>query len=270
MPNYSIPAQLREHLRMRALSLANKPLTLALRGFPLTTAEVQYHCAALTEDQVNTLRRLVDEGVRTIERHVNLRLAFIRDAMPELRRGVVVDIRLPEYIHVGRGTQWSIPTTKFNMSENHYIVPDLANLQTSSRKDLGAWIDRALRQVRLYEITEYCVTQLLLEKYSPTTSHLHVLWPTLTTLVDINVHPHSLAKHKLWQDRFRNPTRSLRQYHPDIDVKNKFSKLIMAADTMITAGMMLPDPVSPPRGVIHASIEHWERLRGDPTFPLAD
>jgi hypothetical protein len=271
MPNYNIPDALRKHITDNALKLANRPLQLALNNFPLTVAQLQYHCAALTEEQVDTLRRLDGEGVRTIEHHTQLRLAFIRDNLPELRRGVVLSLQLPEWIVVGKGTQWGIGTTKFKPDENHYIVPDLARLDGKSRKELVTWIERALRQVRLYEITDYMVTQALLTEHSPTTSHLHALWPTLTTLEDPTLMTYQSYKQQAtrWQDRFRNPTRRITPYKPDEAVRNKFSKLILAADTMISAGMILPDTNYNTR-VVRAGIEHWERLPGDPTFPLPD
>ena len=271
MPNYSIPTMLRDHIKANALKLACRPLNLALSNFPLNVQDLQYNCAALTVEQVNTMRRLESEGVRTIEHHRQLRLAFIRENLPELRRGVVLNIQLPEWIVVGRGTQWGVSTTKFDPDENHYIVPDLAQLDPGLRKNLSTWIDRALRQVRLFEITEYMVGQALDHQYTPTTSHLHAFWPTLTTLVDPSMAYGHNNKNQVqrWQDRFRNPTRSLRAYKPDADVYNKFAKFILAADTVLAAGLVLPDTLHK-RENIHALIEHWERLPGDPTFPLPD
>ena len=274
MPNYSIPSQLRDHIKLNALRRASRPLHLALANFPLNTAEIQYHCTGLTEEQVDTLRRLDSEGVRTIEHHNQLRLAFLRENVPELRRGVVLALQLPEWVVVGKGTQWGISTTKFQPDENHYIVPMLDGLQPSSRKDLVAWINQALRQVRLYEITEYCVEYVMRHEITPTTSHLHAFWPTLTTLVDPDLLNHSHGRGGKnqavrWQDRFRNPTKSLKSYQPDIDLKNKLAKLITAADTMIAAGLVLPDYV-PPRGLVRVQFEHWERIQGDLVFPLPD
>lgn len=271
MPNYNIPNSLRQHILNNAMRLANRPLNLALSDFPLTTAELQYHCSALNAEQVDTLRRLDAEGVRTIEHHTQLRLAFIRENLPEIRRGVVLNLQLPEWIVVGKGTQWGISTTKFDPDENHYIVPNVSTLDPTSRIDLVSWIHRALRQVRLYEITSYMVGKALEEELSPTTSHLHALWPMLTTLVDADQVTRYRHKEQAvrWQDRFRNPTRRITPYKPDEAVVNKFSKLILAADTMLSAGMILPD-THPQRGQVRAMIEHWERLSGDPTFPLPD
>jgi hypothetical protein len=274
MPNYNIPQGLRDHITQNGLRLANRAVNLALGDFPLTTAQIQYHCAALTQDQVNILRRLDGEGVRTIEHHRQLRLAFIRDSLPELRRGVVLMLQLPEWVVVGRGTQWGISTTKFEADESHYIVPSLSELDARSRKDLITWIDRALRQVRLFEITDYCLKYVLEQERTPTTSHLHAFWPTLTTLVEPDQLTHTYGRGgknsaARWQDRFRNPTRSLRAYQPDTDVKNKVAKLLVAADTMLAAGRVLPD-YSPPGNTIRVQIEHWERLAGDPVFPLPE
>ena len=278
MPNYKISLAVREHISKNAMHLAMRPLMNALTNFPLTTAEVQYHCVALNDEQVGTLQRLKTEGVETIERHRQIRLALVRDTIPELRRGVVLAVHLPEPIFVGRATQYGIPATKFRPDENHYIVPDLANLDATSRRALVVWVERALRQVRLFEITDYCVKKVL-EDHAPTASHLHAIWPTLTTLVNLaNAGPHVSHRRRFgrttpdvstsWQEKFRNPTRSLKQYQPDSDVRNKFAKLITASDTMIVAGQFLRD-MPYRRDVINVNIEHWERLEGDLTFPLA-
>ena len=272
MPNYNIPTRLRDMLKRNALKLAARPLALAMKDFPLTTTQLQYHCSALTGEQVDTLRRLDGDGVRTIEHHRRLRLAFIRDNLPELRRGVVVMIQLPEWIVVGKRTQWGITTTSFKPDESHYIVPSLAWADAKDRRALVTWINQALRQVRLYEITDYMVGTALDEKHTPTTSHLHAFWPVLTKLVESeHVHGRQYEQEAIWRGRFRNPTRSLKAYQPDTDVKNKYAPLIRAADTMIAAGMVLPETVT---GLDHsqvvATIEHWERIPGDPTFPLPD
>ncbi len=271
MPNYSIPESLRQHIRNQAVKLATRPLELALRNFPLDMAAIQDHCTALTQEQIATMRELSEQGVRTIEQHTQLRLAFIRNVnMPELRRSVVVELRLPASVFVGRGTQWGIATTKFKDDEKHYIVPELVDLNPELRSELVSWIDKALRQTRLYEITDYCVNAIMDEKLSPTTSHLHAVWPTLTTLVDPSeVFVRSRERVEVWRERFRNPTKSLRAYQPHIHVKQKFAKLITAADTMLSAGRIFGE-VQDRRRVIHATIEHWERIAGDPTFPLPD
>jgi hypothetical protein len=271
MPNYSIPTMLREHIKTQALKLANRSHALAMSNFPLNVQDLQYNCAALTADQVNTLRQLDSDGVRTIEHHKQLRLAFIRENLPELRRGVVLHLQLPEWIVVGRGTQWGIGTTKFQIDENHYIVPDMNQLAPSLRAALVTWINQALRQHRLFEITSYMLDQALDHKYTPTTSHLHAFWPALTTLVDPTTAFGRNNKDQVarWQERFRNPTRSLRAYRPNADVYNKFAKFILAADTVLAAGMVLPD-VHKQKTDIAVSIEHWERIAGDPTFPLPD
>ena len=268
MPNYVISRKISEHIKERAVSFANRALHLALQDFPLTTAQIQYGGVMLTEEQVDTLRRLDSEGVRTIEHHRQVRLALLHEKdFPELRRSVVLMLQLPEWIVVGRGTQWGISTTKFDASENHYLVPAFGNLDGHERKQLITWVNSALRQTRLYEIVRNCVAEVL-EKYAPTSAHLHALWPTLTTLVDPGITNCSRDRKVLgdWAQRFRNPTRTLKRYQPEPRVLTTYTGLIQAADVAILAGMMLPPPTTNPTQII-ATIEHWERLSGDPTFP---
>jgi hypothetical protein len=268
VPNYAIPSFIREHLKTRALNLSATPLSYALADFPLTTAQVQY--LVTPADQVSRMRQLISEGIQTIERHAQIRVAFLRDRLPGLKRSIVLSMQLPERIVVGKSTQWHVPLTKFDVSEGHYLVPDNTTLDKDDRESLVRWLERALRQQRLYEITEACVKDLLMNaQMSPTSSHLRALWPTLCKLVEVPTGGYrtDIDRTKLWQERFRNPTRSLRSYQPSPEVKDRYAKLLVAADMAISAGLVM-DAYQQPAGVIHCDIEHWERLPGDIRFPL--
>jgi hypothetical protein len=263
MPNWPISDTVRSYIASQALILAKRPLDYALADFPLTTAQVQ--SIVLPAEQISTMRRLESQGVRTIEHHRQVRLAFLREKFPELKRGAVVSLQLPEWIYVGRGTNWGIDTTKFKMDESHYIVPDMDELDPRDRRELVVWITRAVRQKRLWQIVDKVVPDVL-RNHAATAAHLHAFWPMLTTLVTNvnNGYPKTL---KAWEERFKNPTRSLRAYQPDPQTYEKYRKVIQAADAVITAGKILDSYVTD-RKLIQADIEHWESRDGDLVFPL--
>jgi hypothetical protein len=269
MPNYHIPGNLRLTLQKRVANLAQRTLDYALADFPMTTAQVQY--AILPAAQVDDLRRLDAEGIRTIEHHRQVRLAFLREQTLGLRRGVVIALELPEWIVVGRGTQWSISTTRFQMDENHYLMPELwiDSIDDAQRKSITLWLERVVRQTRMVEITNWCASGILNDHgISKTASHLHAVWPMLTTIVDDNmireeIYTSQHGYYRDWQKRFRNPTRSLKAYRPDASVVEKYGRLIeKVADTVINAGQIL-EPYRHPNSTILAKVEHWERLPAD-------
>jgi hypothetical protein len=257
MPNYRIPEDIRQHIISRASNLALQPEFYALDGFPLSMAQVQDHCAGLTPEQAADIQRLHQQGVRTIERYRDLRLAFLREQLPGLRRSVVCHLRVPSFIFVGRATHYSVSTTTYDPDASHYIVPRVAELTAETRAALVQYLNTAVRQHRLREIVDSIVPALL-EK-APTTSHVHALWPLLTTLVADN--------HFSWRERFRNPTRSLKAYQPDPETRSLYGPYMEAAETVILAGLLL-DLWEPKGNVIVTRIEHWERRPGDTVFPL--
>jgi hypothetical protein len=278
MPNWPLATRIRNHVQAVGLRYAMRPMDLARADFPLSVGEIQDHLTGLTQDQIAMLRRLDAEGVKTIEHHRELRLAFLREKFPELRRALVLHLRVPQSVFVGRGTQWNISTTKFDINENHYLVPDpdLTGMSPELRARLIPWLEGFLRQRRLFEITENVLGELIVndEKIIPTAAHLHAFWPLATTLVDPSRENYPSDREYLakWVARFQAPTRSLKPYKPDPDVKNKWAKLILAAESQIVAGRMLPSAVSAfnLREDIVPAIEHWERLQGDVTFPLPE
>lgn len=270
MPNWPISGAVRSYIIQRAIHLSNRALDYARADFPLTTSEIQY--AIMPEERVDTLRRLINEGVRTIEKHRQVRVAFLRDVLPELRRGAIVALTLPNWVVVDRSTHFGIATTKFSMSEQHYLVPRLDRtegkscLTPESRAELVAWLNRVIRQKRLHEIVIHTVGHIMHED-APSCAHLHQLWPMLTTLInnDSSLQGRDRHLYNTWADRFRAPARALKSYRPKPDVINKYAKLIHAADTAITAGLVLA-PYSHDAKKVIAELENWEPVDGDRTF----
>lgn len=268
MPNFPIPRLLREHIRERACHHANKVRELALTGFPLSVAQVQD--AVLDPETQGELRALENKGVRTIAKYREIRLAFLREKVPTMRRGIVVKLELPTSIYVKRATHFGIGTTGFEMEENHYLTPDLGVLDGEARETLLTWLGRALREERLYEIVTHIVGTIMFEGTTPTMGHLHAVWPLMATLVDPHRFPmqDDQKKFSTWREKLRNPPVRMSRYQPSGLMMSRYAPLIKAAEVQITTGMML-GPITRKRSEAASEIEHWERIKGDIKFPEA-
>jgi len=259
MPNWKIPTDVRGRIINEAISFGDRPAHYALMNFPMTVAEIQLHASALTQEQIFPMRTMIDQGVRTIERHFNTRIAFFRRSFPGLRRSVVVNVRLPEWIVLGRPTYMGMQATSYKDDEPHYIPCDTVGLSDEDKIQIAEYLNTAVRHARLSEIVTNVVPILMDREITPTTSHLHALWPLLATL-----HPDNT-----WRERFRNPTRTLKAYQPDPVIISYYRKYMEACETAILAGQML-EAIRGDRKKIIVGIETWERLPGDIIFPLVD
>lgn len=273
MPNWPISQAAKNYLTRRAVELSSRALAYAQDSFPLSVSEIQH--TVMDREKVTTMRRLIQQGVRTIEKHHTLRCAFLRGKFPELRRGCVLQLTLPEWIVVDRGTQYGMSTTRFEMDDSHYLVPDFDMndgnvVDVGTRAELIAWLNRAIRQKRLHEILVHTVNNVL-NKHTPTVMHLHHLWPMLTTLMN-NDPSATNARfqgdrefYELWIKRFRAPGRKLRSYQPARETVETYGKLIHACDTVLSAGSVLASYKEDDK-VVQAEIQQWEPVDGDRTF----
>jgi hypothetical protein len=276
MPNWPISDRARTYLKQRAIELSTRALHYAEADFPMTATQIQY--AVMPRDKVDTLRRYISEGTQTIEKHVTIRLAFLRQCMPELARGAVVNLTLPnrDWIVVDRATQYGMGVTKFSMDESSYLVPDFdqanvsgavdAQLSDEQRQDLVTWINRAIKQKRLHDMLKYTIANILdIDGHARTVGHLQAIWPMLCTL--INNDPAATSPswvndrifYDTWRDRFRAPRRNMGSYKPDPEVIEKFATFIRASDSVLAAGSILA-PYVPDKKQIQACLVQWEKL----------
>jgi hypothetical protein len=276
LPNWPISDRARTYLRGRAIELSTRALHYAEADFPLTSTQIQY--AVMVRQRADTLRRYITEGVQTIEKHTVIRLAFLRQCMPELARGAVVTLTLPsrDWIVVDRATQYGMGVTKFSMDESSYLVPDWdllnsagapgAELTDEQRQDLVTWINRAIKQKRLHDMLKYTLANILDDnKQARTVGHLQAIWPMLCTLM--NNDPAALNPswqndqvfYETWRDRFRAPRRNMGSYKPDPEVLKKFGTFIRACDSVLAAGTILA-PYTPDKKQIQASLVQWEKI----------
>lgn len=268
MPNWPIGNGLRDHLMHRVHTLASRPVTLSRLNIPLDVDLIQHGGLNLTDEQLATLKKLWSEGVHTIDRHTELRLSFIRDYFPELRRGVTLLLSLPKAVFTGRATAYGLPAPKYDVDDGHYILPRFTNLNTEQRATLITWLDRVIRQARMNEVVEHCVQHIIRnDKRSPSIAHLMTIWPTIGSVVDPNAgrNPYERKTHQEWLERFRNPPlRNKQLYVPDAEFMAKWSKLLKIADVQIAQGMVLNEVKE--EGPIKVRVEHWQRVDGDITF----
>ena len=270
MPNWPLSMKVQTYLINHAVMLSNRKLQYAQSDFPLTTAQIQF--SIMEEEKVHTLRRYIDEGTKTIEKHRQLRIALLRDKIPGLPRGTVLQVTLPDWVVVERSTHYGISSTKFQADESHYLVPDFSEerLTVSERQALVNWVKRAVRQHRMHKLITATVNQVV-TKHALTIAHMQQLWPMLCTFM--NSDPEALnARYQgdrvfyaMWRDRFRAPVRPMQRYNPTPEVVAKFGKIIHHADIVLAAGMMLA-PYTPDRKVVTAEVEHYETLDGDITI----
>ena len=276
MPNWPISDRAHIYLRGRALELSTRALHYAEADFPLTSTQIQY--SIMPRDKVDTLRRYISEGTQTIEKHTVVRLAFLRQCMPELARGAVVNLTLParDWLIVDRATQYGMGVTKFNMDESSYLVPDWdllnstgapgAELTDEQRAELVIWINRAIKQKRLHDMLKYTIANILdTDGNARTVGHLQAIWPMLCTLMNNDpaaVKPlwtNDKTFYETWRDRFRAPRRNMGSYKPDPEVVKKFATFIRACDSVLAAGSILA-PYVPDKKQIQASLVQWEKL----------
>lgn len=259
---------MRDHLHHRALTLAHRPVALARLNIPLDVDLVQQGGLNLTGDQLATLQQLWAEGVRTIERHSELRLAFLRERFPELRRGVVLRLELNKVVFTGRATAFGMSVPKFDVNDTHYIVPEFGNLDQDQRAALIIWLERLVRQERMHEVVKFCARDIIMNpKRTPTVAHMLAIWPTVGSLIDPSAerHPHQRKQLEEWRERFRNPPlRNKQLYVPDGDFMATWSGRIKVADTQIAQGMVLSEIKD--EGPIKARVEQWQRIDGDIAF----
>lgn len=269
MPNWPIGQGMRDYLMRRVFSLASRPVTLSRLNFPLDVDQIQHGGLNLSNEQLATLKRLFHEGITTIDRTSEVRLAFLRDYFPELRRGVVLKLTLPKSVFTGKGNAYGMPAPKFTPhDEAHYLVPRFDNLDPEQRAGLITWLDRVIRQERMNEVVEQCVQHIIHnDKRTPTIAHLMSIWPTIGSVIDPDVERHQHARKQLeeWRERFRNPPlRNKQLYVPDVSFITKWGKFIKIADVQIAQGLLLSEPDE--SGPIKVRVEHWQRAEGDATF----
>lgn len=269
MPNWPIGYALRNHLSLRIREIAQRPVALAKLNFPLTVNQIQESGLGLTAEQLATLEKLYKSGVTTIDRTNEIRLAFLREVFPELRRGIVLKLTLPEPVFTGRATLHGMSTPRFSIHDSHYLVPHCGNLDSEALASLFKWMERLLRQYRINEVVHHCVQNIVAkEKRTPTIAHLNAIWPGLGAVLDpANARFRTEQNtYREWIERFRNPPRrNLQLYTPDTEFMALWAKRIKLADVQLAQGLMLSMPRLP-NGAIVPEIEHWQRLDGDITF----
>ena len=274
MPNWELTHKVKEVLRNRANFLAKRTLDYAQGDFPLSVETLQ--SMVLERDIVDDLTRIKSRGVRTITEAQNIRLAVLTDDHPNLRRGAVLTIRLPRPIFVPYMTDGYLgnsSTYTFSKRDKRYLLPDLDRqpVPEETRMVFYDWVSRAIRQYRLTRLVQ-SISNEILNEHAKTCAHLRRFWPTLATLINdiegagLNINwRNDTDFHKMWKDRFHSQRRPLGLYEPNPEARKKFAPLIHAADTVLTAGLLLA-PYEANDSKVNAAIEAWQKIEGDGPF----
>jgi hypothetical protein len=287
MPNWPMSDTLRWHLTSRVNTVAQRPLNQVLSMFPLSTDEVQD--MLIEPKHLAQMRELHQAGIKTITTWEYVRVAFIRDKIPELKRGIVLYLQMPRKmspkLFLKYATMLGVATTKWNEGDDAYVVPNLEVLNDDKRMDLMQWLNDALMKTRLHEAATMLSQEVL--GWAPTAMHLQSAWPLLCTLVSPSTAYHDRPL-VVWKERFRNPvTRNLKAYRPAYDSGNfrgadeqaridhmrkiwpKVERLIPVAERIIHDGLLIGETVTRDQQTeICARVEHWERLENDARFPI--
>lgn len=267
MPNFNIPFNIQEYILNRVKALAQRPCNQIQKMFPLTVQEIQD--MVLDPDTCGELQNLMNRGIQTISKHSTLRLAFLRERIPELKRSAVIlvnapnDKRSPWFVKYS--TQFSISgEVKYDAnSTSQYIVADLGLLSAERREKLITWLDRAIRQERIREVA-LKISREIVKNHAKTTTHLQVLFPALTKVFESNKDSYL----QNWAEKFRNPARSLYRYTPEAWVELTFKPLFPVVEAAINAGNLIGKDIDEDAKKLRVKVEHWERLENDVKFPL--
>ena len=270
MPNWQLNDSVKTFLRQRMERLCQRTLDYAFSDFPLDNEDVQM--LSMPREQVETMRELAKEKVE-LPSYDNARFGFQREQLPGLLRGAVVRLKLRKPIYLRREPDSYMRTLSFAIGAQGYesLNFDREPLPEEKKQALAVWINRAVRQKRMTEIT-IAVVRDVVSAHAKTCAHLHRMWPTLATLInDVEGTPYHLSRssdklwHDTWRDRLHAVHRPLAIYEPDPKILADLRPLMKLADTVLAAGMMLT-PYDHTQEPIMATVEYWENLPTDRTF----
>jgi hypothetical protein len=270
MPNWKISDSVQTFLRQRAERLCGRTLDYAFSDFPLDHEDVQM--LAMPRDQVETMRELAKQKV-SLPSYADGRFGFQREQLPGLLRGAVIRLKLRKPIYLRKEPDSYMRTLSFAIGAQGYasLNFDREPLPEEKQKALAAWLNRAVRQKRMTEIT-IAVVRDVVSAHAKTCAHLHRMWPTLATLInDVEGTPYHLSRssdklwHDTWKDRLHAVHRPLAIYEPAATVMDQLRPLMKLADTVLAAGMMLT-PYDHTQEPIVATVDFWEKLPTDRTF----
>lgn len=263
MPNWPLSQEIRGHIVNRAGALAQRMVDLNRLEFPLRPSQVQKCGCGLTEEQLGMLQALEKGNVLSIQKDRDIHVAFTRERVPELRRGIVFRIQLSRSLFVQKITH-VIQNNPRRLGDVDALEGHLDCFNPDERAQIVEWMEKLLKQVRIKEIVWECVGFLTDVSKAPTAAHLKHLWPGLASVIDGK-------DYATWVERFRHPPeRGLSRYVPDRKLLLRYGPLMKLCDTQIAAGQLIaPVKFDQTPGAIYPVIENWERLPDDLIFPLA-
>jgi hypothetical protein len=264
MPNFKLSDTVRKHIKDRATEFAGRARQYAEADFPMEVHQVQM--AVMEPHLIQACRELYDSDVHTIRKHDRIRMVFLREQFPGLKRSASVVLDLPDAIFVRRATNYGISQIDFEDPDAsaNYIIPLNAGLAMCDRQEITHWLNHAVRARRLEQLTTESVDYIMDHReFAKTTAHLHYLWPNLIRLINRRA-GHDISR---YLDRAQHLPRYRKPYLPPALLAKTYAPIIQAADGVLMKGMELPK-FDEDYKVVRACVEQWEQKEGDPRFPV--
>jgi hypothetical protein len=241
---------IKDMIKHNAHQLCQRTEAYAMGAFPLTRMQVQH--ALLDPATVETMQRLKDQGIRTIDQHSQTHVWFSRESLPGLTRSVSVKLLLPKGIFLREQTYGPNPVQPSMRDSRAAALMDLSLLDDETKERLADWANKAVRAHRLAQLAQATVNELIDSEAAKTTAHLRALWPLMASLVD----------DASWRAKFNVPTRALRNYQPSPSLLEAYKKRMAASEMVIMQGQILA-PFQRNEHKVHTNMAWWEALKGD-------
>jgi hypothetical protein len=227
MPNYKLGkpnSAIREHIKRRAAAIASRRTSYARANFPLTTAQIQ--SLLVSEDAYASMVRLEAAGVQDLPKSACVSLRIKRDdaLFPGLKRGIAVNLELPQKVFIMRSTY---RFRDYDSGDECFAQCNWQALDHSDRVALVDWVNNFVKARRLEEVVNGTVEKVL-DRFE-TTAHVVAGWPMLATLVE----------DREWISRFRNVPKNLTPFAPPSQLITSFADVMKATEVVLAGGMLL-------------------------------
>jgi hypothetical protein len=264
MPNYKISPSAQSLMRDQAKALCDRRIALAEADFPLDFEEVQ--AAILPAPVRETMQRLIADGVDTISRDNDV--YYILPSSVGTERRVVLNLRSGERFFNARSEVGYVSSISpyYLKSDDPRFNIDLSVVPPEKGEAVVKWVDNAVRERRMAEITQATVSWFLTHACLPVTfitaAHVMARWPTIALLVD------GLGEGSYYKTKFREVPAKLDRWGwpPNDPARAKYAKAMKLADMFLTSAMMLPKtnttkPIG--KNEVRVSITEYQKFPGE-------
>lgn len=263
MTIYKMPKSMPDEMTNRAKVLADRAVSRAARGFPLSAEAVQ---AALMPPEMLAHVRALAKEIQGIPEHHNVTSVLRREGRPDglagLTRGVILQIGARGHSAIFYTPKNTPYRSVYGYTEdaNFGARLDLSMLSEPDRDALAQWCNAVVRARRMSVL---CATTVrAVAGKCENMSMMMAWWPFLKTLI-------SPRDNKIWRDKLdRTPKRGLVSHMPHPDTVNLFADRIRAAELVLLGCEMLPEDVPTDTAPLTVHVAAIEALTTDPKFTV--